>query len=66
MAHTLHLEVIAEGVETDEHLAALRSAGCDQIQGDYFSKPLDAEACADYLTRHGAAADVLPAAAAAR
>ncbi|SDD08667.1 diguanylate cyclase (GGDEF) domain-containing protein [Massilia sp. PDC64] len=62
MAHTLRLEVIAEGVETDGQLAALRSAGCDQIQGDYFSKPLDADACAEYLRKHGAAAHV-PAAA---
>jgi EAL domain-containing protein (putative c-di-GMP-specific phosphodiesterase class I) len=62
MAHTLRLEVIAEGVETDGQLAALRSAGCDQIQGDYFSKPLDADACAEYLRKHGAASHV-PAAA---
>jgi diguanylate cyclase (GGDEF)-like protein len=56
MAHTLRLTVIAEGVETDEQVAALRSAGCDQIQGDYFSKPLDADACADYLRQHAAPA----------
>jgi EAL domain-containing protein (putative c-di-GMP-specific phosphodiesterase class I) len=66
MAHTLHLEVIAEGVETDEQTASLRSAGCDQIQGDYFSKPLDADACAAYLRQHGAAArtEAVPAVAA--
>jgi len=58
MAHTLRLEVIAEGVENDGQLAALRSAGCDQIQGDYFSKPLDAAACAEYLRKHGAAPHV--------
>ncbi len=58
MAHTLRLEVIAEGVENDGQLAALRSAGCDQIQGDYFSKPLDADACAEYLRKHGAAPHV--------
>jgi diguanylate cyclase (GGDEF)-like protein len=63
MAHTLRLEVIAEGVETEEQMAALRGAGCDQIQGDYFSKPLDADACAAYLRKHGATADTLPAAA---
>jgi EAL domain-containing protein (putative c-di-GMP-specific phosphodiesterase class I) len=45
-------------------VAALRSAGCDQIQGDYFSKPLDADACADYLRRHAAPADVPRVAAA--
>jgi diguanylate cyclase (GGDEF)-like protein len=56
MAHTLHLEVIAEGVENDAQVAALRSAGCDQIQGEYYSRPLAADACAEYLRRHGAAA----------
>jgi len=55
MAHTLRLTVIAEGVEHDEQLAALRSADCDQIQGDYYSRPLDAEACAAYLREHGPA-----------
>jgi diguanylate cyclase len=64
MAHTLRLTVIAEGVETDEQVAALRSAGCDQIQGDYFSKPLDAGACADYLRQHAAPAEAPRAAAA--
>jgi diguanylate cyclase (GGDEF)-like protein/PAS domain S-box-containing protein len=40
MAHTLKLEVIAEGVETTEQLAYLRKHHCDQIQGYYLSKPL--------------------------
>ncbi len=64
MAHTLHLQVIAEGVEFDEQVAALRGAGCDQIQGDYYSKPLDAAACAEFLRRH-AAEDTAAATAAA-
>jgi diguanylate cyclase (GGDEF)-like protein/PAS domain S-box-containing protein len=42
MAHSLKLEVVAEGVETSEQLACLRSYRCDQIQGYYFSKPLTA------------------------
>jgi len=42
MAHSLHLEVIAEGVETLSQLEHLRAAGCDQIQGYYFSRPLPA------------------------
>jgi diguanylate cyclase len=56
MAHSLHLEVIAEGVDKPEQYEALRKAGCDQIQGFYFSRPLDAQACADYLRLHAAPA----------
>jgi diguanylate cyclase (GGDEF)-like protein/PAS domain S-box-containing protein len=40
MAHSLKLEVIAEGVETLDQLSYLRRHHCDQIQGYYFSKPL--------------------------
>jgi diguanylate cyclase (GGDEF)-like protein len=40
LAHTLHLKVIAEGVETEEQLIFLRSLGCDQYQGYYCSPPL--------------------------
>jgi diguanylate cyclase (GGDEF)-like protein/PAS domain S-box-containing protein len=42
MAHSLELEVVAEGVETEGQLAYLRSQRCDQIQGYYFSRPLPA------------------------
>jgi diguanylate cyclase (GGDEF)-like protein len=54
MAHGLRLEVIAEGVELQEQLEGLRAAGCDQIQGFYYSKPLSAEDCAAYLKEHAA------------
>jgi diguanylate cyclase (GGDEF)-like protein/PAS domain S-box-containing protein len=40
MAHSLKLEVVAEGVETEAQLAYLRRHCCDQIQGYYFSAPL--------------------------
>jgi diguanylate cyclase (GGDEF)-like protein/PAS domain S-box-containing protein len=40
MAHSLKLEVIAEGVETEAQLAYLRRHRCDHIQGYYFSRPL--------------------------
>ena len=40
MAHSLKLDVIAEGVEKDAQLAYLRRHGCDEMQGYYFSRPL--------------------------
>ena len=44
MAHSLKLAVIAEGVETEEQCALLRSLGCDAMQGYFFSRPMPAEA----------------------
>ncbi len=40
MAHFIGLKVVAEGVETKEHLDFLTEHGCDYIQGYYFSMPL--------------------------
>ncbi|MCC7328636.1 MAG: EAL domain-containing protein [Gammaproteobacteria bacterium] len=42
MGHGLKLEVIAEGVESPEQLAFLRSAGCDYVQGLLFGEPMHA------------------------
>jgi len=42
MAHSLKLNVIAEGVESAEQLEFLRKQGCDVMQGYYLSRPLPA------------------------
>ena len=46
MASNLHLEVVAEGVETGEQVAMLKKLQCKYGQGYYFSKPLSADEAA--------------------
>ena len=43
MGNSLNLKVIAEGVENEEQMSFLRAHHCDEIQGYYFSKPLEAD-----------------------
>ena len=52
LGHTLQLEVIAEGVETDAELAFLRASDCDAAQGYLFSRPVTAELF-EKLVRNG-------------
>ena len=43
IARYLKVPVVAEGAETEHQLSLLRDAGCDYVQGYYFSRPLPAE-----------------------
>ena len=49
LAHTLGLVPIAEGVESEEQVAALRSFGCDLAQGYFLGRPLSADALHELL-----------------
>ena len=54
LAHTLELEVVAEGVESGEQLALLREFGCELAQGHYFWGPLPAGAAGELLAAYNA------------
>jgi diguanylate cyclase (GGDEF)-like protein/PAS domain S-box-containing protein len=43
VAHNLNIAVCADGVETDDQLAAVKEKGCDSAQGYWLSSPLDAQ-----------------------
>lgn len=43
LAHNLGLIVVAEGVESKEQVVHLKTAGCDQVQGFYFKRPVSAD-----------------------
>ncbi|MEM9818696.1 MAG: EAL domain-containing protein [Cyanobacteria bacterium P01_D01_bin.6] len=57
LAHTLAMDVIAEGVETAEDVATLRSLGAEYGQGYYWAKPLSVDAATDFLGQHLQAPD---------
>ncbi|MBV8619375.1 MAG: EAL domain-containing protein [Curvibacter sp.] len=50
LGHNLGLSVVAEGVESAEASALLKSLGCDELQGFYFARPMPAEQIADWLS----------------
>ncbi|MEH6434480.1 sensor domain-containing protein [Massilia sp. DD77] len=51
LGHNLRLQVVAEGVETEEQLTFLRDHGCDQMQGFYFSPAIPCEHLKDMVRR---------------
>jgi EAL domain-containing protein (putative c-di-GMP-specific phosphodiesterase class I) len=51
MAHSLELNVVAEGVEEDSQLELLREWGCDDVQGYLISRPVNADDFTELLVR---------------
>ena len=49
MADKLGLELLAEGVETEEQVKLLRKIGCDNVQGYYYAKPMPVQEAEKYL-----------------
>ena len=60
IAEYLSVPVIAEGVETEDQLVALKEMGCDFVQGYYFSQPVPAEQFEAFLLERKKTIDVLP------
>ncbi|MGE4072814.1 MAG: putative bifunctional diguanylate cyclase/phosphodiesterase [Lysobacterales bacterium] len=50
MAHSLGLSVVAEGVESDRQLNFLRGENCDEVQGYWLARPLEADACRSFVS----------------
>jgi diguanylate cyclase (GGDEF)-like protein len=50
MAKSLNMTTVAEGVETEQHLARVAAAGCTQVQGYLFSKPVPAKEIARIIS----------------
>lgn len=52
LGHSLGMTMIAEGVETLEHLDTLKEFGCDEIQGYWLAKPMSASDCVAFIVAH--------------
>ena len=52
LAHRLNLTVICEGVETEEQHALIEEAGCEYVQGWYYSKAMPLEECEPFVENH--------------
>jgi len=56
LARNLHMDVVAEGVETVDQFRYLSSQDCQTFQGYYFAKPMAAEQLSRLLSEHSGAA----------
>jgi EAL domain-containing protein (putative c-di-GMP-specific phosphodiesterase class I) len=52
LGRSLHLELVAEGIETEELLQRLITMGCQTGQGYFFSRPMPASEVADWIAEH--------------
>jgi diguanylate cyclase (GGDEF)-like protein/PAS domain S-box-containing protein len=52
LSRSLHLDVVAEGVETAEQLEILREYGCNHVQGFLFARPILAEEFVEFVLQH--------------
>ena len=53
LAHSLNMNVVAEGVETETQLEQLKALGCEFVQGYFLAKPLDKVAAEEFIQRLG-------------
>lgn len=51
LAEALHMNVVAEGIETEEHARAAADAGCQVLQGYHFARPLSADDASEWIAR---------------
>lgn len=58
LAHSLNLRVIAEGVESKAQLERLRSFGCNEVQGYYYSSAVSAQVFQEFLEKEDMFAEV--------
>jgi EAL domain-containing protein (putative c-di-GMP-specific phosphodiesterase class I) len=63
LAHTLKLDVVAEGVETEDQRSRLAALACEYGQGYLYSRPLDAESVGRMLAANLPAAELSDSAA---
>lgn len=60
LAHSLGLKVLAEGIETSKQFEFLAEHGCDEYQGFYFGRPMEAAGCTKLVHRWAKAPKVIP------
>jgi len=52
LAHNLNIKVVAEGIESEEHLDIIKKIGCDYGQGYYYSKPVPCVEAEEYIKKY--------------